>query len=88
MKICQDTAVTKAIKHYGETKNECVGNFDPKNYSRYIEYLGIINQYRKVVSESILFAGFIRILEISAFAFEFIMNYDKNSEFGYTQQFK
>lgn len=61
-----------------------MGTFDPKHYSRCIEYLRINSQCRKPVSESAAFGGFNWVLKISGFVSHFIINFNQNSEFGYT----
>ena len=72
------------MKCYDKASYQCMGTFDPKNYSRCIEYLGINSQFRKPVSESIAFGGCNWVLKISGFVSQFIINFDQNSEFGYT----
>ena len=72
--------------HYVKLNNKYRIDYETK-ISIHIIYFDFNNQYIGVLSEQPPYKGFKYVEDLSVFTHDFIINYDKNSKFGYTLTF-
>lgn len=66
------------------SKNEFLPEYDETKESTSIQYVDFNNHYRWALSQLLAYARFDYVEDISMFTHDFIINYNKNSDLGYT----
>ena len=74
--------ICHAIHRYAKANNKYMKNYDEKEESSYIQYLGANNLYGWAMSQKLLVSGFKWKKNMSKFTEEFIKNYDEDSDKG------
>ena len=69
--------IARAICHYVEANNKYMHDHDETKGKIYIQYLDFN------LSQLLSYGGFEYVRDISVFTSDFIINYDKSSDFGY-----
>ena len=75
---------TRVIRHYAEANNTNIRNYDKSIKSTYILNIDFNNMCGYALSQSLPYAGLDFVEYLSVFTFDFTMNYDKESDIGYT----
>ena len=76
--------ICHGIHTYAKANNKCMKNYDENEESSFLEYLDANNLYGWAMSEPLPVDSFFWIENASEIDEDFLKNYDKNSDKGYT----